>query len=141
MREHRLRVEEHRVSTDGTNDRHVRREQLVAEVVHLADARADMILLHRFLDADRHRFHVAARAASCGSRSPNQPPMFTRLSFLPDIVAPSAHAHISSRICAIVLSRWPGSRCWMNHAFSTARVASKMTLIPRASVYARTARR
>ena len=58
--------------------------------------------------------------------------MFTSESFLPLMVAPSDRSHIMRRISATERSRMPISRCWMNHAFSTARVASSITLMPRA---------
>ena len=82
-----------------------------------------------------------ACAASSGSRSPIQPPMFTSESFLADIVQPSVRSHISRRISAMVRFAWPGSRSWMNQAFSTARVASRITMIPCSSAISRTRRR
>ena len=42
-----------------------RLEQL-AEVVHLPDARAHVVVLHRLLDPDRHRLHVAPGEAAVG---------------------------------------------------------------------------
>jgi hypothetical protein len=53
-----------------TADRHHQRDapvlQQFGEVAHLADARAHVRVPHRFLDTDRHRFHVAARKATAG---------------------------------------------------------------------------
>ena len=84
-----------------------RLEQL-AEVVDLPDPGADVVVLHRLLDPDRHRLQVATGEAavgvqaledddevarhssnSSGSRSASQPPMLTRLSFFAEIQAPS----------------------------------------------------
>ena len=56
--------------------------------------------------------------------------MLTRLSFFEDIVAPSVRPHISRRISATERSAYPPSRCLMNQAFSSARVASSMTRMP-----------
>ena len=49
------------------------------------------------------RSALALRARS-GSRSARNPPMFTRLSFLDDMVAPSVYEQISRRISATLLS-------------------------------------
>ena len=42
--------------------------------------------------------------------------MFTRLSFLPDMVQPSEWEHISMRISAMLLSSKPDSRTLMKYA-------------------------
>ena len=41
-------------------------EQLLAEVEHLSDAGADVVLVHRFGDADRHGLHVATGQSAVG---------------------------------------------------------------------------
>ena len=81
-------------------------EQL-AQIAHLADARAHVVVLDRLVDADRHRLHVAPGHAAVGvqalvdhdqvaqlledvsSLTASQPPMLTRVSFLALIEAPS----------------------------------------------------
>src|SRR5687767_15764103 len=53
-------VQEDRVAAHRVHHRYAPTAQQVAEVPHLADARTDMIVLNRFLDTDRHGFHVPA---------------------------------------------------------------------------------
>src|SRR3990172_12033010 len=68
--------------------------------------------------------------AMSGSRTARNPPMFTRLSFFEDTVAPSEYEVISRRMSRTDRSSYPASRCLMNQAFSRARVASSITRIP-----------
>jgi hypothetical protein len=95
------------VPAHGLHDGHAPIRQQLAQVAHLPDARAHVVVLHRFFDADRQRFHVAAGHAAVGvqpfvdhhqvarqvehvrSFTASQPPMLTRLSFLALIQAPS----------------------------------------------------
>ena len=67
--------------------------------------------------------------------------MLTRPSFLALMIAPSAAANWSRAIARTGRSRWPGSRCLTNHAFSAKRQASRKKGTPWRRQISRTARR
>jgi len=71
--------------------------------------------------------HFSASASSLRAR---KPPMFARPSFFADMMQPSASENISWAISFGVRSRWPGSRCLMNQAFSAKRQASRKNSLP-----------
>ena len=54
------------MAADGLDDRDPPVGQQLAQVAHLADAAADVIVLHGLLDADGERFHVAPGHAAVG---------------------------------------------------------------------------
>ncbi len=66
MRVDALGVEEDGVAADRLHDGDVPVAEQFAEVAHLADARAHVVVLHRLLDADGDRLHVAAGHAAVG---------------------------------------------------------------------------
>ena len=71
----------------------------------------------------------------------SQPPMFASPSFLALMVIPSASEAISRTMSGIGRPAWPGSRSWMNQAFSANRQASRKSGTPNRSQIARTPRR
>src|SRR5450759_5068094 len=64
LRQKGSRVQEDAVTPNGQNDGHARVPKLFPQVEDLADARANVVVLHRFLDSDGHRLHVAAGHAA-----------------------------------------------------------------------------
>jgi hypothetical protein len=121
MRQKRPGVEEDAVPAHGQDDGDAPLAQLVAQILDLADARADVVVLHGLLDADGHRLHVAARpcrrrcaalrrqrarleacAAISSSFTARNPPMLASGSFFALMVQPSVWEHISFTISATV---------------------------------------
>src|SRR5581483_2002213 len=64
MRVDPLRVEEDSVAADRLDDRNAGRLQHLPELAHLQDARPDVIVVDRLLDADRDRLEIAPRQAA-----------------------------------------------------------------------------
>ena len=64
VRVERLGVQENRMAPDRLDDGDAPVEQVIAEIFHLTDARADVVVVDAFHDAARHRFHVAAGQAA-----------------------------------------------------------------------------
>jgi hypothetical protein len=114
-----LRVDVDGVATRRLDDLNPRSEQLLAEVLGAAQAVLQVIFVHDFFEALRHRFQIAPGQSAVGDKAFGQdeqirppcesarrhaaaarPPMFTRPSFLALIVAPSARSNMSRTISA-----------------------------------------
>ena len=57
-------IEEDGVAAHRLHDGHVPVDQQFAQIAHLPDARADVIVLHGLFNADGHRFHIAPGQAA-----------------------------------------------------------------------------
>ena len=61
-----LRIQKDGVTANGLHDRDVPIGEQFAEIKHLTNARADVLVLDRFFDADCKRFEVATCKSAVG---------------------------------------------------------------------------
>jgi hypothetical protein len=64
--QHGRRIEKHGVATEWLHDRNAGVHQSLAEIVHLADAAPNVVLVDRLADPDGHRLHVTSGQAAVG---------------------------------------------------------------------------